>query len=452
MEHLNNNYVPAISDLQRLIITHSTMLQAIRSNPRNNKDLLKDQCHISWPTSRNTINTLLGLDKEGKEAFSPLIYSDSDGYHVIPETGYFLGISIGTKKIRATLIDFAFHPLSADERIALKLPAPWDTTTCDKSASSCELTYDTPDTLSEIRSICQKMIVPLFELHKQQQTQAHPAFTLLGIGLVLPGTVEYQRAVVVSSPSKKELQNVTAPCLIGTTLFREAAEHGIFFSLDHNAKGSVVSEYEYLLTLYNPENRPRNIAVIYFGTGIGVGIITQGRLLRGSHNFSGELGHICFPSETHASCRCGQNNCLEAIINAEINEKTAQYQSDEAISAEAAEKKARFDVLLKFVPIILNLLTNIISFDMIILSGHDIRKLDGIVDALKDSSVECIQPHIGQACKLSSGRNLSSTAAIGAAIQAYYSMCACDLSSVSSEPPVKLEKLMLNNAYDLSWI
>jgi len=51
------------------------------------------------------------------------------------------------------------------------------------------------------------------------------------------------------------------------------------------------------------------------GTGVGGAVVIDGRLLRGSKNYAGEVGHtsIC---ETGPRCSCGNQGCLEAYVGA----------------------------------------------------------------------------------------------------------------------------------------
>jgi predicted NBD/HSP70 family sugar kinase len=48
------------------------------------------------------------------------------------------------------------------------------------------------------------------------------------------------------------------------------------------------------------------------GTGIGSGIITDGRIYRGAQGAAGDIGHIQFSSENAPLCRCGKLGCVEA--------------------------------------------------------------------------------------------------------------------------------------------
>jgi len=58
----------------------------------------------------------------------------------------------------------------------------------------------------------------------------------------------------------------------------------------------------------------KNIVIFTLGTGVGGGIIIDGKLLHGSDGFAGELGHsILIPSGR--KCTCGNNGCLEMYVS-----------------------------------------------------------------------------------------------------------------------------------------
>ncbi|MGA8942721.1 MAG: ROK family glucokinase [Thermoactinomyces sp.] len=59
----------------------------------------------------------------------------------------------------------------------------------------------------------------------------------------------------------------------------------------------------------------QNAVCITIGTGVGGGIITEGKLLHGAKGFAGEIGHIQIDPAGHL-CNCGQTGCLETISSA----------------------------------------------------------------------------------------------------------------------------------------
>lgn len=59
----------------------------------------------------------------------------------------------------------------------------------------------------------------------------------------------------------------------------------------------------------------RNMVCFALGTGVGGGIVTDGRLYKGSHGMAGEIGHIVVETDG-ALCPCGQRGCVERYASA----------------------------------------------------------------------------------------------------------------------------------------
>ncbi len=55
-----------------------------------------------------------------------------------------------------------------------------------------------------------------------------------------------------------------------------------------------------------------NVVVVKVGTGVGAGIISDGRIRRGSQGSAGDVGHIQVADDPTVVCRCGNIGCLEA--------------------------------------------------------------------------------------------------------------------------------------------
>lgn len=60
-----------------------------------------------------------------------------------------------------------------------------------------------------------------------------------------------------------------------------------------------------------------NVIVVKIGTGIGAGIIADGRLHRGAQGSAGDVGHIHVSDDRSVVCRCGNTGCLEALAGGE---------------------------------------------------------------------------------------------------------------------------------------
>jgi predicted NBD/HSP70 family sugar kinase len=57
----------------------------------------------------------------------------------------------------------------------------------------------------------------------------------------------------------------------------------------------------------------QHLLFVKVGTGIGCGVITDGRIHRGAQGAAGDIGHIHVPDHDDVICRCGNLGCLEAV-------------------------------------------------------------------------------------------------------------------------------------------
>ncbi|CAN7448184.1 ROK family transcriptional regulator [Agrobacterium tumefaciens] len=122
---------------------------------------------------------------------------------------------------------------------------------------------------------------------------------VLGIGIGLPAPVDYANGRVVG-PS----------VMVGWDNF-EIRQH-----LEERFGVPVYAENDVnLLALSDHRQRRTNVSEMVFvkvGTGIGSGIITEGRLYRGAQGAAGDIGHIQFARKPAPLCRCGKIGCVEA--------------------------------------------------------------------------------------------------------------------------------------------
>jgi glucokinase len=66
---------------------------------------------------------------------------------------------------------------------------------------------------------------------------------------------------------------------------------------------------------YGGARGTRDVLCVYIGTGIGAGLVVDGRLYAGSSHLAGELGHAKVVLEGGRACGCGQHGCLEAYAS-----------------------------------------------------------------------------------------------------------------------------------------
>jgi N-acetylglucosamine repressor len=66
--------------------------------------------------------------------------------------------------------------------------------------------------------------------------------------------------------------------------------------------------------LYGIAKDMRDIVYLGLGSGVGAGIIVNGRMLHGSGGYAGEIGHMSIQVDG-PKCSCGRNGCLELYTN-----------------------------------------------------------------------------------------------------------------------------------------
>jgi len=69
-----------------------------------------------------------------------------------------------------------------------------------------------------------------------------------------------------------------------------------------------------------------NFALITLGTGVGIGLVLNGKIYNGANGLGGEFGHICIDRSNGRECSCGGHGCLEAYIGKEGILKTAKQK------------------------------------------------------------------------------------------------------------------------------
>ena len=82
---------------------------------------------------------------------------------------------------------------------------------------------------------------------------------------------------------------------------------GMPVSLTNDANAAAVGEMA-----YGAARGMKNFIMITLGTGVGSGIVIDGKVVYGSDGFAGELGHTSVERKNGRPCGCGKTGCLEA--------------------------------------------------------------------------------------------------------------------------------------------
>lgn len=122
-----------------------------------------------------------------------------------------------------------------------------------------------------------------------------------GVGVGAPGPLDREKGIVVTTPN------------LGWTNFplRDviAERTGLPTRIDNDANCATLGEW-----WLGAARGARNVVGMTIGTGIGGGLILDGRLYHGSSDVAGEIGHTTI-DVTGRRCKCGNYGCLEAYAS-----------------------------------------------------------------------------------------------------------------------------------------
>lgn len=124
-----------------------------------------------------------------------------------------------------------------------------------------------------------------------------------GIGLGIPGAIDTTCGVVEYSNNLK-----WSKLEIGK-IFKEAFPNKKI-AMTNDANAAALGEAK-----YGSAKNEQNVVMITLGTGVGSGIIIDGKLFEGDHGRGGELGHSVLVLDG-IECSCGRKGCLEMYASA----------------------------------------------------------------------------------------------------------------------------------------
>jgi glucokinase-like ROK family protein len=156
---------------------------------------------------------------------------------------------------------------------------------------------------------------------------------LVGIGIGLPGPVEFRTGRPIAPP--------IMPGWDGYTVReRFAARHHVPVWVDNDVNTMALGEERHGIARGH-----QNVVFVKIGTGIGAGLISDGLLHRGSQGSAGDVGHIQVVDDRSIVCRCGKIGCLEAVAGgsalARDAEAAARSGRSERLAAALAQGPVR---------------------------------------------------------------------------------------------------------------
>jgi len=199
--------------------------------------------------------------------------------------------------------------------------------------------------------------------------EKHGPAGLKGIGVGVPGFIRMKEGLITNSNNLPYLENVPIRDEISRRL-------GTVVILENDANAAALGE-----KWMGAGRDVDDLVLLTLGTGIGGGIISNGRVLRGFVGMAGELGHITV-SPNGNPCGCGNQGCVEKHASATAVTAMArlmqlgQEMSPKDVATLALEKSERGEkartiwrVMGESLGMVLATLINTFNFPLYLLSG-----------------------------------------------------------------------------------
>jgi predicted NBD/HSP70 family sugar kinase len=121
-----------------------------------------------------------------------------------------------------------------------------------------------------------------------------------GAGVGVPGPVEFVTGTPVAPPIMPGWDGYPVGDHLGEV-------YGAPVLVDNDVNIMALGEH------WSRWRDTQHLLFVKVGTGIGCGVITDGRIHRGAQGAAGDIGHIHVPAHDEVVCRCGNLGCLEAV-------------------------------------------------------------------------------------------------------------------------------------------
>ncbi|WP_211746138.1 ROK family transcriptional regulator [Paenibacillus sp. Marseille-Q4541] len=276
------------------------------------------------------------------------------------EAGYALGIDLDGEKISFVLSNLLGVPV------------------CSQVIEVTTLTYN------EILEILAEQI----KLYKK--TCDHTVHGLIGAAIGIHGIVDNSEGISYVLHYQWHNKNIKDDLISAT---------GLNIYVQNNANLSAYGETVFM------HHRSDNLISLSLHSGIGLGMMVQGEILKGYHGFAGEIGHMIIVPHGRA-CSCGNVGCWEQYASESSFLRTMAITKDkERVSLQEVEQwiqiadpitVTELEIYLNYIATGLNNMINLFNPEVLILNSQLLKNYPDSIPHLKSLLIS----QISQPCEL----------------------------------------------------
>jgi predicted NBD/HSP70 family sugar kinase len=252
------------------------VLEALLEEGRLSRPDLITRTGLARATVGSVITDLMaaGLVSEGGASQQPQLQRTGRPPRTIglvPTAGYAVGLDIGHDHVRCMLCDLSGEPI-ADRRVELAV---------DRE----------PDQALDLAAAL-----------VSEATAGTPRDRVLGLGVGIASPIDPRTGILRAE--------AIMPGWVGLGVNDElAARTGLTVRTTNDANAGLLGERR-----FGAARDSADVVYIRLSSGIGAGVVSDGRMLLGSAGLAGEIGHLPV-QDSGAICRCGNRGCLETVAS-----------------------------------------------------------------------------------------------------------------------------------------
>jgi fructokinase len=209
------------------------------------------------------------------------------------------------------------------------------------------------------------------------------------IGFGTPGVLD---------PILQTMKNCNSTALNGQALKKDIEQVlGLRVELANDANCFALAETHWGIVKQQYPNA-RLVFGIIMGSGVGGGIVIDGKLWNGKHGIGGEWGHI-FLDASGGSCYCGKSGCVETILSGPSLQRYYKQTSGQdlnlrdivvaAANGQDAAARLTIDRMHLFFGKAVSIITNLLDPDVIVVGGGV-----GNIDSIYTKGVQSLAHYI----------------------------------------------------------
>ncbi|HUO08665.1 MAG TPA: ROK family protein [Phycisphaerae bacterium] len=250
------------------------ILRTIKERGAVSRTDLQHTTGLSWGTITNTTRDLLNRNLIREEgALSTKAGRKPVRLAINPSSHSLIGVDIGRKVIRCLMLSLAGEMLWYDE--FAYAPNEAATEALDRAAALVQRAMEMPAVSSRI---------------------------CLGVGVSAPGAIDVRNGTMRFAPQMPAWKNVPVRQILQGQLTPRVY-------IEHDPNCLAMAE-----RWFGEAGHAEDVLCVNLGEGVGMGILFQGEVFRGSQQLAGEFGHITL-DPNGPLCACGDRGCVESYCS-----------------------------------------------------------------------------------------------------------------------------------------